>query len=262
MTVSNGGSSHRCGRRVAVVFDLDGTLFDSELSGHRVAFNRAFAELGIDVHWCRETYRGLLRITGGRRRIEQYLIESGWSHGDAAATAVLAHRLKTDLFLELAMAGRIPPRPGIPRLLHDLVAAGAELHVATTGRASWVRPLLAGTFGPDVFDLVITGDDVLELKPAPDAYRQVVHGAGLDPGHVVVVEDSQNGLSAARAAGLTCVVVTNPYTSEGPFPGAVLMCSGFKHLDANQLLRLTPCQQWRRRRSLLTPATPRRGEVW
>lgn len=145
--------------------------------------------------------------------------------------------------------------------MDGLVAAGAELHVATTGSARWVRPLLAATFGPELFDLVITADDVLELKPAPEAYRQVVYGAGLDPRHVVAVEDSRNGLSAARAAGLACVLVTNPYNAEGPLRGASLVCSGFDDLDADRVLRLTPCQEWRSRRSALTPATPRRGEV-
>jgi HAD superfamily hydrolase (TIGR01509 family) len=235
--------SHRCGGRVGVVFDVDGTLFDSEPFGHRVAFNCAFAELGMDVHWDMECYSALLSTTGGQRRIEQYLLRSGWAVSEAAADAARAHRRKTDLFVDLALSGRIPPRRGVRRLLRGLAAAGVELHVATTGRARWVRPLLTSTFGCDTFDIVVTGDDVLELKPSPEAYRSVMTATGLDPGHLVAVEDSLNGVMAARSAGLPCAVVTNSHGEAGPFPGAGLVCSGFEELSVDLLLRLMQCQR-------------------
>jgi beta-phosphoglucomutase-like phosphatase (HAD superfamily) len=117
-----------------------------------------------------------------------------------------------------------------------------ELHVATTGRARWVRPLLSSTFG-DTFDIVVTGDDVLELKPSPEAYRQVMAATGLDPGHLVAVEDSLNGVMSARSAGLPCVVVPSPLGDPGPFPGASLVCSGFEGLAAERLLSLMHCQR-------------------
>jgi len=234
--------SHRCGSRVAVVFDVDGTLFDSEIFGHRTAFNRAFSELGMDVHWDVECYCSLLSTTGGRRRIEQYLLQAGWPADEAAEDAARAHRRKTDLFVDLALSGRISPRPGVRRLLRRLAAAGVELHVATTGRARWVRPLLSSTFGCDTFDIVITGDDVLELKPSPEAYRQVLAATGLDAAHLVAVEDSLNGVLAARSAGLPCAVVTSPHGDRGPFPGAGMVCAGFEALSPERLLALMQCQ--------------------
>lgn len=234
--------SHRCGSRAGVVFDVDGTLFDSEPFGHRVAFNRAFAELGMNVHWDVECYSSLLSTTGGQRRIEQYLLRSGWTAREAVEDAARAHRRKTDLFVDLALSGRIPPRPGVRRLLRRLAAAGVELHVASTGRARWVRPLLSSTFGSDTFDIVVTGDDVLELKPSPEAYRQVVVATGLDPCHLVAVEDSVDGVASACSAGLPCAVVTTPHGDAGPFRGAGLVCTGYEELEADHLLRLMQCQ--------------------
>ncbi len=134
--------AHRCADRVAVAFDVDGTLFDSEPEGHRVAFNAAFAELGVDVRWDLDTYANLLAVPGGRRRIEHYLICCGTGQQEARDTAARVHARKTELIVELALAGRIPTRPGVDRLVRQLLDAGAELHVVTTGSARWVRPLL------------------------------------------------------------------------------------------------------------------------
>lgn len=243
-------ASHRCGGAPAIAFDLDGTLFDSEPFGHRVAFNRAFVELGMRVHWDLDTYGRLLAIAGGRRRVERHLIEGGWLPDAAVEASALAHRRKTELFLDLASTGHIPPRPGVVRLLHELREGGVDLHVVTTGSASWVHSLLTATFGSETFGLVITGDDVLEPKPSPEAYHQLARRAGVEPSHLVVVEDSTNGLAAARAADLTCVMVTNPYTGTGPFPGAAMVRPGFEGLDADTILQLTPCQSWRAIRSV------------
>lgn len=233
--------SNRCAR-LGVVFDVDGTLVDSELHGHRVAFNLAFDEAGLDCHWDADTYARLLDITGGRRRLEHYLREDGWDALDARVVAGQLHERKTEIFAELAADGQIPPRPGVVRLLCRLLDAGIELHVATTGSARWVHPLLHACFGAGTFGVVVTGDDVPELKPAPDAYLRVLTETGLSPGHAVAVEDSPAGLEAARAAGLACVVVRNPYptrTGRSGFAGAASVHSSFDELSDVDLLRAT-----------------------
>jgi HAD superfamily hydrolase (TIGR01509 family) len=234
-----------CANRVAVAFDVDGTLVDSEPEGHRVAFNQAFAELGVDVWWDLDTYADLLAVTGGRRRIEHHLVATGRPLQEAREVAAAVHERKTELFVELAVAGRIPARPGVARLLCRLREAGVELHVVTTGNAAWVGPLLATTFGADTFDVVITAEDVAQLKPSPEAYLNMLARTGLDPGHVVAVEDSTNGLISARSAGLACVVVHNTYVSHGPFPGAALIRSGFDELDVDAVLDAVPCRACR-----------------
>jgi HAD superfamily hydrolase (TIGR01509 family) len=246
--VPTNGSPHRCRRLPAVVLDVDGTLFDSEPFGHRIAFNQAFRQCGLDVQWDWETYRSLLGVTGGRRRIEAYLLRSGWPAAAASRAAGAVHERKTELLVDLALSGRIPTRPGVARLLRHLSDAGVALHIATTGRARWVRPLLDVTFGRDVFDVVVTGDDVLDLKPAPEVYQQVLRAAMSDTRHVVAIEDSRVGLTAARAAGLPCIVVRNAYFSAGPFPEAALVCSEFTQLTVSRVLGPLSCPASRRSR--------------
>ncbi|MFI5953090.1 HAD-IA family hydrolase [Cryptosporangium sp. NPDC051539] len=194
----------------AVVFDVDGTLAESERDGHRVAFNDAFARLGLPYHWDAGTYRRLLAITGGRRRIAHYLRE----RADAADVAVRVHAVKTGIVRAMAAEGRIPLRPGVRPLVAALGAAGIRLFVATTGDRAWVEPLLAAHFPPGTFETVLTGTDVPRLKPEPDVYLAVVERAALDPRQTVAVEDSANGVRAARAAGLPCLAVRNDFNPE------------------------------------------------
>jgi beta-phosphoglucomutase-like phosphatase (HAD superfamily) len=109
----------------------------------------------------------------------------------------------------------------------ELRAAGIECLVATTGSRAWVEPLLARHFPAGTFTLTVTGTEVTALKPDPAAYVAALEQSGLAPEAVVAVEDSRNGLVAATAAGLACVVVTNDYTRAEDFTEADLVVDGF-----------------------------------
>lgn len=206
--------------------DVDGTLVDSEREGHRVAFNRAFATLGLPYSWSPEVYGCLLDTTGGRRRMAGFLREQGLEEADAEPLAGKAHRLKTRFFEELVLDGAVPLRAGVAELVQDLRDTGVPIHVATTGTRAWVEPLLARHFDRSTFGLVVTGSEVPTLKPAPDAYVAVLRRAGISPAGVVAVEDSRNGLRSAHAAGLRCIVAPNEYT-HGDVSTAELVVSGF-----------------------------------
>jgi HAD superfamily hydrolase (TIGR01509 family) len=209
----------------AVVFDVDGTLAETERDGHRVAFNEAFAAESVDLSWDVERYRELLAVTGGRQRIATALRERGVDGADEVAARV--HRTKTALFVDVVRRGVIGPRPGVPELVDDLRAHAVRVAVATTGRRAWVEPLLAHLLGADAVEVVVCGDDVAVLKPDPEAYRLALARLGVDAGRVVAVEDYAAGLAAARAAGLTTVVVTNPDTSGHDVSGAALVREAF-----------------------------------
>ena len=221
----------------AVIFDVDGTLGDTERDGHRVAFNLAFEELGLAYRWDVETYGKLLEITGGRRRLHAYLEGQGMAQVERDDVVPRLHTRKTERFQELVADGRIEPRPGATALLDGLEGAGVRLAVATTGSRAWVEPLLERLFGPGRFSPVVTGDEAPVRKPDPSAYLQALEGLGLTASSVLAVEDSNNGLVAARAAGLACVVVANDYTAEHDFHGAALVVDTFEDLDLAALER-------------------------
>jgi HAD superfamily hydrolase (TIGR01509 family) len=137
------------------------------------------------------------------------------------------HARKTELFVEMVLSGAVPARPGALRLLDELEAAGVRLAVATTGTATWVRPLLDRHFGLERFESVVTGDEVRMIKPDPEVYRLALSRLGVRAGDAVAVEDSVMGLAAARAAGVRCAVVINDYTRDDDLSGADVVVDGF-----------------------------------
>ena len=213
-----------------MIFDVDGTLAETERDGHRPAFNEAFARHGLDISWDGEEYGRLLKITGGRRRIAADLRERGF--GTAAdALAVDIHQTKTELFRERVLAGGLMPRPGLLGLVMSLAEEGVRIAVATTGRRAWVEPLLDQLLDGSLVETIVTGDDVARLKPDPQVYQIALQRLALQPESALAVEDSENGLRAAAAAGLATIVVTNGYTADQNFIGAAMVRAGFDGIE-------------------------------
>jgi len=221
-----------------VVFDVDGTLVDSERFGHRVAFNEAFAAAGLPYSWDEESYGHWLSVHGGVRRIDSFLREVGLAEDERRELAPRLHQEKTRLLRQMIDAGRIPARPGMTDLLAHLAEDGVRLGVATVGSEGWVTHLLKSLFPGARFEVVVTGADVAEKKPHPGCYLQALDGLGVGPGAAVAVEDSATGLASARAARLACVVVVNDYTAGDDMTEAQLVLDG---VDAGARVLADPC---------------------
>jgi HAD superfamily hydrolase (TIGR01509 family) len=223
----------------AVIFDVDGTLADTERDGHRVAFNEAFAAHGIEISWDPEEYGRLLKIAGGRCRIAADLRARGF--GDSAdGLAADIHRTKTAFFRRRIVAGDVVPRPGLIDLVTSLVDEGIRIAVATTGRRAWVEPLLMQLLGAGVVETVVTGDDVSRLKPDPEVYFRALDLLDLPPQNALVIEDSELGMRASTAAGLATVVVSNDNTAADDFTGAAVVRRGF---DGVEPLAASSCRR-------------------
>jgi HAD superfamily hydrolase (TIGR01509 family) len=211
----------------ALIFDCDGVLVDTERDGHRVAFNRAFAVQGLNREWSVERYGELLTTAGGKERMRRDFDETGWPvpPGDRDQLVTELHRLKTDLFMDLIESGRLPLRSGVARLVDEVIDANIELAVCSTSNERAVQAVVDVMLGPDRARhiSVFAGDIVSAKKPDPAIYRLAVERLGLDCRRCVVIEDSNNGLQAARGAGMHCVITTSSYTSKEDFTGADLV---------------------------------------
>ncbi|MGB7536373.1 MAG: HAD family hydrolase, partial [Azonexus sp.] len=171
----------------ALIFDVDGTLADTERDGHRVAFNLAFAEHGLDWHWDEGLYGELLAVTGGKERIRyfvQHHATDAARRPDFDALVAALHATKTEHYVRLVASGQLPLRPGIARLINEARAAGLRLAIATTTTPENVEALLRAAMAPDAmtwFEVIGAGDVVPAKKPAPDIYHWVLERLELAP---------------------------------------------------------------------------------
>lgn len=214
----------------ALIFDVDGTLADTERDGHRVAFNHAFAEAGLDWDWTVELYGKLLAVTGGKERIKHYLGKFNTafqSPQDFDGFVAGLHAAKTKHYKALMAQGRIPLRPGVERLLREARKAGVPLAIATTTTPDNVTALLESTLGRESiawFSEIGAGDIVPQKKPAPDIYTWVLDNMGLEAADVIAFEDSGHGVTSAADAGIRRILVTtNGYTLGQDFSRATLV---------------------------------------
>lgn len=198
----------------AVFFDQDGVIVDTERDGHRVAFNRTFAEFGFKVEWDQETYHALLQVGGGKERM-RYAYENG-GYGvpveDIEGTIEQMHRRKTDIFVEMIQNNELPLRPGVHRLMKEINEAGLVLGICTTSNERAAATITGGLLKGIRFDFVLAGDVVKNKKPDPEIYLLALAIAGVQPDECLVVEDSHIGVSAAKAAGMKVIATVNGYT--------------------------------------------------
>lgn len=214
----------------ALIFDCDGVLVDTERDGHRVAFNKAFAQKGYDIDWDVELYGKLLEVAGGKERMRHYFDNNGWPADTADKDALIKelHRLKTDLFMQIIESGGLPLRPGVARLVDEAIAANITLAICSTSNERAVNLVSEKLLGPERkthFSEILAGDVVSKKKPDPEIYTLASQRLGVEPSECVVVEDSRNGLLAAKAAKMRCIVTTNGYTENENFDQADLVVS-------------------------------------
>lgn len=211
----------------ALVFDVDGTLADTE-ELHRQAFNEAFFACGVAWRWGPALYADLLRVTGGKERIAAYISQQrlvAAERGRLLRLIPQIHAAKTRLYQEMVALGHARPRPGVQRLILEARAAGLRVAIASTTSPENVDSLLLSSFGPEApawFDVIATGDVVPRKKPAPDIYNLALDRLGVLPERAIAFEDSQVGVRAAKAAGLFTVATPSLWTIGQDFSAADL----------------------------------------
>jgi HAD superfamily hydrolase (TIGR01509 family) len=219
-------------RLKAVLWDVDGTLAETERDGHRVAFNMAFEAQGLPWRWDEAPYGELLKVAGGRER----LMHDMNTRSDAPvladqreAMARLLHSLKNKFYAELVRGGGIPLRPGVAELIRQGLERGVRMAITTTTSRSNVDALLGVHLGArwaDSFAAVVCGEDVQRKKPDPEVFEIALQQLGLEPLEAVAIEDSPGGVAAAREASVPVIVTRSAYFDDATIEGAIAIGPG------------------------------------
>jgi HAD superfamily hydrolase (TIGR01509 family) len=224
----------------ALIFDVDGTLADTE-EAHRAAFNEAFRQHGLDWNWSKPRYAHLLSVTGGRERLAAYIDTLPLAPAERQALAGRIpglHATKTDIYAAMVLAGRVSLRDGVARLIEEAASSNVQLAIASTTTLTNIEILLRATLGRHAvqrFAVIGAGDQVRHKKPAPEIYRFVLRELARSAGECVAIEDSRNGLMAAKAAALYTVVTPSFWTRHEDFSMADLVLPSLSELGVRAI---------------------------
>ena len=222
----------------AIFFDQDGVIIDTERDGHRVAFNDTFKHMGFDTEWDVEYYHELLQVGGGKERMRHHLKTNGFGEDipedEVDDLIKKMHAYKTDRFIELIESGSLPLRPGIHRFMKKAVEAGLILTVTTTSNERAAHAIAYNVLEDIPFKYVLAGDIVSKKKPDPAIYHLALEKTGFKPEECLVIEDSRNGILAAKAAGIRVIATSNFYTEREDLSDADIIVTNLGDPDGEK----------------------------
>ena len=223
-------SRHRC-----VLFDVDGTIAETEGLAHLPAFNRALSEAGLPWQWSKDDYARLLKTAGGFERLLRFAEETGSDPGALRNVLSGVHKAKNAHFAAIMASGAVKPRAGFGDLVMTLARNGIAWGVVTTtSRSNWEALWLhsLAPLGLPVPVVIVVGEDVAAKKPDPEAYVMALERLGLPAAQCCAIEDSRNGLLAAKAAALDVAIVASEFFGDERFDEAECIVSELSALLA------------------------------
>lgn len=219
------------------LFDVDGTIAETEGLGHLPAFNAAFEKHAIPWRWDAQVYRELLKITGGFERLKSYRsaqeVNPGNDKFPSDELLKNVHLSKNQIYAELMQTGKIKARPGLIKFINQICEHDKSWGVVTTTSYSNWNSLWRSVLKNEIQQIplvVVCGEDVIKKKPDPEAYLLAMEKMGVQPNICLAIEDSDNGLLSAREAGLDVLVVRSQFFLDGKFTDAKLITNEFSDL--------------------------------
>ena len=211
----------------ALVFDFDGLIVDTEEPIYR-SWEEVYRANGVALPF--ELWVKTVGSSNQAFHPQHYLEEK---LGRPLAQEVIDRRIERRVEMVLAQ----PLLPGVAGLVDAARAERMKVGVASSSSREWVDGHLHRLGILDRFDCVRTRDDVKNVKPEPDLYLAVIECLGVQAAEALAIEDSPNGIAAAKLAGLRCVAVPNPITSELDLSEADLQLSSLANVTLSELLQ-------------------------
>jgi HAD superfamily hydrolase (TIGR01509 family) len=211
----------------ALVFDFDGLIVDTEEPIYR-SWEEVYRANGVAL-----PFEQWVKTVGSSNQVfhpQHYLEEQ---IGRPLAQDVIDRRIERRVEMVLAQ----PLLPGVAVLVDAARAREMKVGVASSSSRDWVEGHLQRLGILDRFDCIRTRDDVEHVKPEPDLYLAVIDCLGVAGAETLAIEDSPNGITAPKLAGLRCVAVPNPITSGLDLSEADLQLSSLADVSLSELLQ-------------------------
>lgn len=222
----------------ALIFDVDGTIANTEYRGHLPACNEAFATLGYPIKWTWDEFVAMQAVPGNAQRMRLSL--QAWNPRlsdqelDERVEGLVA--LKKKFYIEKYLPD-LPLRDGVLNIMQEALRRGVRLAVVSMSYEAQVNALLASRL-PDIYahlDPILGKESGPKTAPDSPLYKRCLAELGTKPEETLVIEDSQEGFEAAKRAGLPCAVMYNDYTFGKNFAGAQLVARSLAFFSLEQL---------------------------
>lgn len=223
----------------ALLLDVDGTLADTERHGHLPACNEAMQELGLGVYWSFEEFINMSHLPGTAFRLAYSLEQRGMPEEEIEQHVENFKPLKQRLYIEKYLP-QLHLRPGVERLIEESLDNGIRLAVVSTSYEAQIHALLRSRLAAyyEHISPVLGKESGRKTNNDGFLHKRCLELMQLSPSKVIMIEDSEEGLEAARAAGIPTAVFYNDYTFGKPFRGARLVAPGAEYFGLAQLVRI------------------------
>ena len=217
-----------------LIFDVDGVIADTETLNARVTA-RVFAELFGLGNVVREDFS-----LGVGRAAEEYVKAGARAHGIELTNQQVqeATSVRQEYFLQILKDESLIPFPGVLKLMEEAIKnKDFRVAIATSGTPEKSRAVLNATKVSYDKMVYVNGHDVENKKPCPDLFLLAAKHMAIDPAVCVIIEDSPNGIQAAKAAGSKCIAVTNTFTAKN-LKEADLICGSLEEITLEIIIEL------------------------
>jgi beta-phosphoglucomutase-like phosphatase (HAD superfamily) len=224
----------------AIIFDVDGTIADTEQWGHLPACNDAFTEIGLELYWDWKTFLPLLeKIQGNANRL-RHVLQTQFDYDNDKIENILKEfsSVKKKIYVE-KYAANVNLRKGIVEFIEKIIAKNLKLAVVTTSHEEQVHALFDNqlTSYKKHFNPILGKESGVKTGENGILYEKCLEQLKLKPEECLVIEDSQSGTKAALKANIPTVVTFNDYTKNENFEGALMVSDSLKNIDTDKLLR-------------------------
>jgi len=209
-----------------VIFDFDGLILDTETVELNL-WRKIFSEHDIqfDLESYLKTIGSITSKTYEPSKILAEVVKNGETPSD------IYRKVEKQIIDQLDGE---KPLPGVLKTIQTAKSMGIKTAVGSSSTLDWVKPHLVRLGIWNQFDTVVTFEDVNECKPSPEIFLKVLERLDVQPHNAIVLEDSENGVLAAKRAGIPVIVIPNEVTKNQDFTGAVLKLSTLEDLDLKE----------------------------